>query len=72
MSQMCQRCYRIVPRRCQSDTETMDCPHLQTAPKFPRREPSTAVRPRAPRERGDAAHSDPWWGPGRGEDDDDG
>ena len=28
MSQTCNRCYRIVARACQSDTETIDCPNL--------------------------------------------
>lgn len=28
MSQTCPRCYRIVVRACQSDTETKDCPNL--------------------------------------------
>jgi hypothetical protein len=31
MSQTCPRCYRIVSRACQSDTETYDCPELARA-----------------------------------------
>jgi hypothetical protein len=31
MSQTCKRCYRIVTRACQSDTESKDCTHLRSA-----------------------------------------
>jgi hypothetical protein len=31
MSQTCQRCYKIVARACQSDTESVDCPNLKQA-----------------------------------------
>jgi len=30
MSQVCKRCYKIVHRGCQSDTESLDCPNLAT------------------------------------------
>jgi hypothetical protein len=29
MSQVCQRCYKIVMRACQSETEWSECPHLE-------------------------------------------
>lgn len=31
----CYRCYKIVDRPCQSDTETYDCPHLEHKPRLP-------------------------------------
>jgi hypothetical protein len=32
MTQVCDRCYRIVHRACQSDTERQDCPKLNPHP----------------------------------------
>jgi hypothetical protein len=29
VSQTCARCYRVVQRACQSDTESTDCPNLK-------------------------------------------
>jgi hypothetical protein len=34
VSQTCNRCYRIVSRGCQSDTESADCPELYRARKM--------------------------------------
>src|SRR5262245_11007695 len=37
MSQVCNRCYKIVPRACQNDTETYDCPNLERQPTIRQR-----------------------------------
>jgi hypothetical protein len=37
MSQTCNRCYRIMHRSCQNDTETMDCPNLHRPDPVARR-----------------------------------
>jgi len=34
MSQMCNRCYKIVHRACQNDTEAAECPKLQRKPRL--------------------------------------
>ena len=44
MSQTCPRCYRIVPRACQTDTETMDCPNLKRPANGPFRGPERFSR----------------------------
>lgn len=50
MSQTCTRCYRVVVRACQTDTESTDCPNLarmreQGLPKIIKRDgPLTRLR----------------------------